>query len=103
MTDKSTLVELKNTDFQPHINSEFTSITKNGNTKAFELLEVTNLGCTSDNDSRQAFSLVFRGENSPQPQQSIYEMDHKHLGQLKLFMVPIGPDQQGMRYEAVFT
>jgi len=35
--------------------------------------------------------------------QRIYPMEHAHLGVFELFLVPIGPDQHGMGYEAVFA
>lgn len=36
------------------------------------------------------------------PQQT-YPMEHETLGRLEVFLVPLGPDAQGMRYEAVFN
>ena len=103
MTKTAVLSELKDADFQPLINSEFTTTENGAKTQSFELLEVTPLGSKPDNNERHAFSLVFRGENIQTPQQSIYELEHPKLGQLALFLVPIGSDQHGMRYEAVFT
>jgi hypothetical protein len=35
--------------------------------------------------------------------QRIYRLQHEELGQLELFLVPIGPDADGMCYEAVFS
>lgn len=54
-------------------------------------------------DKRQAFSLVFRGPGEPVLPQRIYPLVSATLGALELFLVPIGPDKEGMRYEAVFT
>ena len=52
---------------------------------------------------RGSFSLLFRGPMSPSLPQKIYVLDHETLGKVELFLVPIGPDQAGMRYEAVFN
>jgi hypothetical protein len=30
-------------------------------------------------------------------------MEHAAIGTFELFLVPIGPDREGMRYEAIFT
>ena len=49
------------------------------------------------------FSLVFRGPNTDTPVQKVYMLQLAELGQLELFLVPIGPDETGMLYEAVFT
>ncbi len=54
--------------------------------------------------TRAPFSLIFRspGERRHAPQQ-IYTVRHPELGEIEIFLVPIGPDERGMRYEAVFT
>jgi hypothetical protein len=55
-------------------------------------------------DAARPFSLVFRGPMEPILQQQIYRLECKGLAEpLDLFLVPIGPDASGMRYEAVFN
>ena len=51
----------------------------------------------------QPFSVYFRGAHPPVLPQRIYPLEHDGLGKLEIFLVPIGPDAQGMRYEAVFN
>jgi hypothetical protein len=51
---------------------------------------------------REPFSLTFRGPRLPALPQQTYPMSHPTLGAFDLFIVPLGPDQQGMLYEAVF-
>jgi len=51
---------------------------------------------------RVPFSLVFRGPLEPILPQRIYRFEHDALGEFDLFIVPIGPDDSGMQYEAVF-
>jgi hypothetical protein len=51
---------------------------------------------------RAPFSLVFRGPLEPLLPQGIHRLEHDALGELDLFLVPIGPDEAGTRYEAVF-
>ena len=53
--------------------------------------------------SREPFSLIFRGPGEPVMPQRIYALTHDSLGNLELFLVPIGPDQGGMLYQAIFT
>ncbi len=36
-------------------------------------------------------------------EQAIYALEHAEMGMLELFLVPLGPHEDGMRYEAVFT
>jgi hypothetical protein len=35
--------------------------------------------------------------------QRIYHLEHPEVGGFDLFLVPVGPNAQGMQYEAVFT
>jgi hypothetical protein len=49
------------------------------------------------------FSVVFRGLMAPVLPQGTYHFTHAELGELDLFLVPIGPDSEGMRYEAAFA
>lgn len=52
---------------------------------------------------REPFSLVFRGPAEPALAQAIQPLRHPRLGTLALFLVPIGADGDGRRYEAVFA
>lgn len=53
---------------------------------------------------REPFSLTFRAE-SPRfyLPQGIYQLDHGHHGELHMFLVPLGPDEKGMCFEAIFN
>jgi hypothetical protein len=57
----------------------------------------------SGGDGRDPFSVVFRGPPGVVLEQRIYRIDHPSMGTLELFIVPIGPDDSGMCYEAVFA
>jgi hypothetical protein len=53
---------------------------------------------------RKPFSLLFRHSQKHQylPQR-IYHLEHEQLGAMEIFLVPLGPDAEGMRYEAIFS
>lgn len=73
-----------------------------------ELIEVSPLGKepaagSGPGTSRRPFSLVFRGPKEPLLPQGIYPVACGELGTLELFLVPIGYDEKGLRYQAVFT
>jgi hypothetical protein len=74
-------------------------------TSAFdlELIEVRNLAGPLSPSGREPFALLFRGPAEPILPQRIYPLEHAGLGKLDVFLVPVGPDDQGMRYEAVFN
>lgn len=68
----------------------------------FVLVEVSGLG-TKPGAEREPYSLIFRGPADPVLEQGIVPMQHPDLGEVSIFLVPIGPDSTGMCYEAVFT
>jgi hypothetical protein len=67
-----------------------------------ELVEAT-AAAGRQGAGRVPFSLVFRGPLEPVLPQRIYRFEHHELGAFDLFIVPVGPDETGMRYEAVFA
>jgi hypothetical protein len=52
---------------------------------------------------RRQFSLVFHAPTSEVWHQGTYELRHQDLGELELFLVPIGTDAEGVLYEAAFA
>lgn len=52
---------------------------------------------------RTPFSLLFRGPREPVLAQRIQRLEHDALGPLEIFLVPVGRDDTGTRYEAVFS
>ena len=65
-----------------------------------ELFEVTEGDPTS---VQEHFSLVFRGPHDRVLSQGMCRMEHAAMGAFVLFIVPVGPDARGMRYQAVFN
>lgn len=97
MTDLATL-ELH--AFTPLIGETFHIATESGDLELV-LREAAPLGKAVRQGG--AFSLVFSGaENTPLAQQ-LCPIRHESLGELQLFLVPIGPCADGLGYEAVFT
>ena len=97
------LDQLTDTDFQPLLQQEFVIGFTNDLKLEAELIEVSKLGEDPTDGKRHPFSLVFRTtEKKPFPQ-ATYPVAHPRFGEMEIFLVPIGPDRQGMRYEAVFT
>lgn len=91
--------------FAPHLGTTFAITLSSGETLQLSLDELKPLGHGVPG-GREPFALLFR--HAPLPRnahlpQSIYHLHHAALGPIELFLVPLGPDAQGMRYEAVFT
>ena len=89
-------------DFNGVLNQAFT-LELNGSTYPLELISVDRLVDSATVGDRVAFSIVFRGDSELNLEQQIYHISQDTLGDMELFIVPIGPDDKGMRYEAVFT
>ena len=69
-----------------------------------ELVQADVFGAHVDGPGRrEPFSLIFRGPMQPVLPQRIYQIEHAELGALEIFLVPIGPDQHSMLYQAVFN
>jgi hypothetical protein len=89
--------------FAPYLGETFRIQAPDSPSAEMTLIEATALGeGTAPEGQRAQFSLVFRGTRDRVLPQRIYRVEHDAIGEFDLFLVPIGPDQEGMRYEAVF-
>jgi hypothetical protein len=52
---------------------------------------------------QESFSLFFRGPSSAFMQQGMYQLQNEKLGDLQLFLVPVGQQGGGYVYQAVFN
>jgi hypothetical protein len=84
-------------DFAPHLHTRFRVLQPEG----FEL-ELTEVADRS-NAKLEQFSLIFTGAASPWLPQGLYKLEHPQMRECEIFLVPIGPDAAGMRYQAAFS
>ena len=93
--------------FAQHLGSRFTARLETTPSVSLELFAVTPypVGADVTNISLRilSFSIFLRGPVEAPLLQGSYDMEHAVLGSLLIFIVPIGPDKTGMRYEAVFN
>jgi hypothetical protein len=89
--------------FAEALGGKFVLQCDSGETLELELIEATPYPQGEQRQGRKPFSAVFRGVMDPVLPQQIYRLEHETIGSLELFLVPIGPDQQGQQYEAVFS
>jgi hypothetical protein len=92
--------------FAPHVGEPF-SVAFDDRAVTLELVEASPASDRLAENARRAglrepFSLQFRGPGDPFLRQRIYRLEHDALGALDIFLVPIGADGDGFRYEAVF-
>lgn len=84
-------------DFATHLHTIFKVETPAA--LELEMAEVTD----RSNAQIEQFSVVFTGPASPWLQQGTYSLLHGEMGELGLFLVPLGPRDERMFYEAVFS
>lgn len=90
-------------DFLERVGEEFRAEGPAGEVP-LTLVEVVDLARRENPGPRRSpFSLIFRGPMAPVMPQRIRAIENASLGKLEIFIVPIGPDAAGMRYEAVFN
>jgi hypothetical protein len=99
-----TLEQLQSSDFLPHLNQTFTIQLEGVEPIELELVAVTERGAGFRSGARQAFSLLFLGPVSSQYlAQHMFRLEHPEMGALDIFLVPLGPQEGRMRYEAIFS
>lgn len=94
--------------FSPYLNQKFRMHIGPAEVMEIDLAEISDAPpavakAAAAYGRRAPFSLFFRGPLRPLMPQRIYTLEHAELGRFDLFLVPIGPDGTGMRYEAVFN
>jgi hypothetical protein len=90
-------------DFAGCLNERF-RLASGGATIELELVAASPVGDRAAADGRrEPFALLFRGPSDPVLPQRIYRLECASLGSLDIFLVPIGADAAGIRYEAVFS
>ena len=92
--------------FSGHLGSTFRIYPESSDSLEVELVSATDLSESPDGEAAgrgRPFSIVLSGPADVLLPQHIYRMEHPEIGTFDLFLVPIGPDETGMRYEAVFN
>ncbi|HEY1796189.1 MAG TPA: hypothetical protein VGG57_08715 [Stellaceae bacterium] len=54
-------------------------------------------------DSRPPFSLIFIGPGDAVLPQQLYRLTHEEIGEIIIFLVPVGRDDHGILYQAIFN
>ena len=95
MTDR-----VEHAQFLENLNSSFRLLLEDGGSQELQLIEVSELKKMS---RQEMFSVVFRAQSNEVLAQKTHRLDHDRLGDFEIFLVPIGRDEQGVSYEAVFN
>ena len=93
--------------FRPHIGDAF-RLELEGGELHLELVEVEEGGSEASSSARAAglrtpFSIVLRGPHDPLLPQGTYSVMQEAIGAFPRFIVPIGQDELGTQYQAIFA
>ena len=91
---------LQRDEFAAALNTRFQVTVEGADTIELELVEVSDLIAMR---RQEKFSLLFQGPPHILLPQQIYRMAHAQLGEIELFIVPVGINEAGYSYEAVFN
>jgi hypothetical protein len=98
MLDKLTI-----DDFTPRIGETFTATPQEGEALELELRRAESSPYGSEEGAERApFSIEFHSGLPQHVPQQTFAIEHGEMGRFDLFLVPLGPDGEGHRYEAVF-
>ena len=98
------LSELTHESFERCLNQTFEVRGANVEPLELELVAVKVVGePIAGVTTRHAFSLLFRGPRDRMLGQALYRFENELAGTLEFTIVPIGPDAEGLRYEAIFN
>ena len=97
--------ELSLTGFQAVRGEAFAAAGGSGELPPLRLVGVASLGFNTpaERGGRESFSLEFLAPSGGRWPQGNYRLTHPRLGGHVIFLVPLGPDRDGMRLEAVFN
>jgi hypothetical protein len=91
---------LQRDEFAAVLNTGFRVTLEGADAIELELAEVSELISAR---RQEMFSILFRGPLQTPLAQRIYRMENAQLGEIELFIVPVGMDEAGYSYEAVFN
>ena len=90
-------------DFSGRVGETFRAAAEGDRTLTLTLDSVDALPRPLGDKGRQPFSLEFHDAAEDHVPQQTVAVEHAELGSFQLFVVPLGPGDAGMRYEAIFT
>jgi hypothetical protein len=100
--EELTLIDINASNFEAILNQKIEIAFSHAEKLEAEIIDVTHLRYIGV--GRAPFSVVFRtAQKTEYYQQGTYLVFLPDMEALELFLVPIGLDKIGMRYEAVFS
>jgi hypothetical protein len=97
------LITIEHQDFSEFLNQNLTIRSSENMTIDTQIIQVS-VYETNARFERIPFSVVLRAQkDSARLNQGVYIIEHPIKGDLALFLVPIGDDNEGIKYEITFS
>ena len=99
------MTALTHLNFEPHLKEMFSIHYNHHEALSVILSEITFWGDNQnspDGGIQQPFALIFQSSITAYLPQGTYRITHPVIGEQDIFIVPLGPNTTGMRYEATF-
>jgi hypothetical protein len=93
-------------EFSQHVNTRFRLNADTAEPVELELVEVRtymNKDKAGERGGMERFSVFFVGPLNPFLPQATYSLSHEKMGCFDIFLVPLGREEKGYSYEAVFN
>ena len=100
------VVDMTREWFEPYLNTDFRVKVSALTATTVKLTEVSPAQVITNKDkgvSYTTFSLTFTGPKSLSEESQIYRVQHEALGEMDLFLTPVGKHARERRLEAVFS
>jgi hypothetical protein len=94
------LTEFRLATFDGCLDTEFHIIENDVSVCVLKLTEILE---NTKTPQQEVFSLILHGPREPFVPQGMRHLKHDKLGELELFLVPIGKVEDGFEYQSVFN
>jgi hypothetical protein len=86
--------------FSQQVHQPFSGTAPNGSDVEMTLAKFTDI---FDSDTQETFTLVFRAPADTAAEQGTYVLRNQGFGEQAIFLVPVGQDENGVLFEAVYN
>ena len=91
-------------EFRQNLNTKFRLLAETKEPIDLTLVDVESRPSEAHEEAgMERFSVFFKSPLEYLLQQAVYPLSHPQMGQFEVFLVPIGQEADGFRYEAVYN
>jgi len=100
MTAAATTAQPTKEQFSQQVDAIFNATAPNGREFEMSLKQFRDI---LDSETQETFTLTFSAPSDLEPEQGTYIVANAGMGEHAIFLVPIGRDESGLYFEAVYN